>query len=64
VASLNDKDFYPICFLADVFNCLTCSWFDWDSPSGRCRNHGTPMCKLKASKPEPASPASDDIIYQ
>ena len=53
MASVDDKSFYPIRFLADVFNCLTCPWFDWDAVTGRCRNHGTAMCKLRPEKPDP-----------
>jgi hypothetical protein len=62
VASVEDKEFYPICFLADVFNCLTCAWFDWDTGSGRCRNHGSDICKLSAGKPDPNSLGG--TIYQ
>jgi hypothetical protein len=62
VASVNDNDFYPICFLADVFNCLTCGWFEWDTASGRCRNHGTAPCKLHPKKAEAEPPKR--TIYQ
>ncbi|MFH0808944.1 MAG: hypothetical protein V2A77_00510 [Pseudomonadota bacterium] len=63
MGSIGDNDFYPIRFLADVFNCLTCAWFDWDTTTGRCRNHGTGACKLKANKPGP-TPLGPGTIYQ
>ena len=62
MATVDDKDFYPICFLADVFNCLTCAWFDWDTVTGRCRNHKTAMCKLKPDTPDPN--ALGGTVYQ
>jgi hypothetical protein len=62
VASLSDKEFYPICFLADVFNCLTCPWFDWDTVTGVCRNHGAGACRLKPGKP--STPLGGTTVYQ
>lgn len=64
MASVDDKNFYPICFLADVFNCLTCAWFDWDTNSGRCRNHGALQCKLTESNQRPDSTALGGTMYQ